>query len=161
RHVGPKGSVFTEQARIEIKAHLQNGLPRYYACAQAGIAERTLRKWMRKGEENLEEIDVAIAEGRDPPELSPWGEFARDVLRIEAEARSMDVQFIRNADDWRARAWYLERMDHRRWNAPNKHQMMAEGEDGEPVDAGSLLLEQLNIMAERIGRASSGPDEDE
>lgn len=151
-------SVFTADVRAEILGHLKEGLPRYYACRAAGINDTTMRRWMRAGEANLEEIDIAIAGDKPPPDLTPLGEFAYDVMVAEAQSRAIDVKTILAADDWRAQAWYLERMDHRQWGGVSKHQLVAEGVEGEPVDAGALLLDKLNQMAERLVRAT-GDDE--
>ena len=70
------------------------GHPNTYIAAAAGIAERTLYGWLARDD---------------------LTEFAEAYTRAQINGRTRHVEAIAESDDWRARAWLLERMDPKHW----------------------------------------------
>ena len=60
----------------------------------SGVDPESLRKWIRKGEEET---------------MGEYHQFAEDVGKAETTAETNMVQILHNSDDWRAAAWWLER----------------------------------------------------
>lgn len=92
-----------ENIRAEFIEQVRIG--NYIECAAAfvGLPKRTLYDWLMKG--------------RRSPTVEPWGSFAREVLKAQAESESRDVLVILLASkrDWKAAAWRLERKNPKRW----------------------------------------------
>lgn len=74
------------------------------AAAFCGISKRTLFDWLRRGREehNLGKNTIYVR-------------FLHAVEKASAEAELFDLAAIAKADDWKARAWRLERKYPRRW----------------------------------------------
>lgn len=65
---------------------IRAGNTRRAACAYAGIDENTLARWIAR-----------------------YGDFGESLTRAEAESEVQLVAQVRQADDWHAKAWLLER----------------------------------------------------
>lgn len=94
------------QRRAQVVKALQAGNTREAAARFAGIASRTLRRWMDEGEADLEE-------GRE----TQLARFAFDVLSAEARAEvTMTSLVLKHAQEqWTAAAWWLERRRPQSW----------------------------------------------
>jgi hypothetical protein len=81
----------------------------YYetACAVAGVDYSTFRRWMQRGEEELQ---------------GKYREFFEALTRAEAEAETQAVAIWQRAmpDDWRAAQMFLERRHPDRWGKQSK-----------------------------------------
>jgi len=77
------------------------------ACNYAGISPVTFNKWMKKGEEQLEDYDDGIIEKGDE-----FLEFYMSIRAAEGEAAKGWLTIIDQAatnGDWKAAAWKLEK----------------------------------------------------
>lgn len=72
------------------------GIDRKHAAARAGISERTMVYWMRRGRDKKNKLYVA---------------FVASVKKAEADAVARNVAIIQKAAStaWTAAAWWLER----------------------------------------------------
>lgn len=113
---------------------LSSGVHRDVAARAVGITDRTLRNWMRKGEEG------------DPT----FEQFAEDVKQAEAKAEVGHVANITLASraDWRASAWYLERKADTRWTRVDKHEVS--GGNGAPLGVVILPPEEEPQASELV-----------
>lgn len=144
------GCALTSERETAIIGFLTGGDTRGIAAGKAGISERTFQRWMRKGRDNLDELDRA----EDDPlaesvELDAYGRFVLRVVEAESGVRSTVLQGIRNADDWRAGAWYLERVANREFGRASKIEEVARDEHGEERSAVDLLMERLSSIGAR------------
>lgn len=92
-----------------------------YRCVAAqavGVGERTLRDWMKRGEDEPDSI---------------YADFRREVLEAEAaaERRMVAIVVMAAAEDPKHAQWYLERKFHQRWGRKDKYEHT--GEAGGPV----------------------------
>ena len=85
---------FTPDRRKAILENLETGVSREVVSRASGVDPESLRKWIRKGEEET---------------TGEYHQFASDVGKAETTAEINMVQILHNADDWRAAAWWLER----------------------------------------------------
>ena len=77
------------------------------AAKAAGLDTRTVQKW------------IQIGKGEHPtkPPVEPFVSFAEDIEKAMALAEEGLVAQVKDSDDWRARAWLLERGPTRdRWS---------------------------------------------
>jgi len=127
------------------------------AAEIAGVTDRSIRNWLKRGAE----YDKAIEAGEDVG--SEVGEqfsaFRRDLLQAEAEFENSLVQNIvaAGADDWRASAWLLERRTAHHWLVSTKlEHVVARGEDdGEgDADSGKLTV----VIVDHGGKANPAED---
>ncbi len=79
-----------------------------YTSAKAlGIGRRTIARWMQIGKGEHPTIKAS----------EPYISFANDVEEAFAQAEIEIVSTVKNAEDWRAQAWLLERGPARdRWS---------------------------------------------
>ena len=79
------------------------------AAKSCGIEPRMISLWVRRGK------------GEDPKQepCEPFISFARDVETAIATAEISTVKELREQDDWRAKAWWLERGPVRERWGPN------------------------------------------
>ena len=77
------------------------------AAKAAGLDTRTVQKW------------IQIGKGEHPtkPPVEPFVSFAEDIEKAMAFAEEGLVANVKDSDDWRAKAWLLERGPTRdRWS---------------------------------------------
>lgn len=82
-----KPTKFTPATRDRILHLLRNACPMTTAPVVVGISYGVFREWMAIGQKHQEEIDEAIAEGREP-EPSDFADFFRDVHCALAECEA-------------------------------------------------------------------------
>ena len=86
-----------------ICTEIKRGVPLKYASEIAGVSAQTVSKWEKKGKEEDEESE------------SIYRKFYDEYKRAKALAVAYRVENIRkvsDAGDWRASAWWLERIAH-------------------------------------------------
>lgn len=114
------------QARI-VDA-VRAGATREQAAGAAGIAKRTLQRWLAAGESARPRVRFA--------------RFAR-ALREAEDAMIVDavqgIQASAQEGDWRARAWLLERRWPATWGKRSAHELSGPG--GEPLELGGVDLD--------------------
>tara|TARA_R110000823_G_scaffold18273_4_gene57203 strand:+ start:1205 stop:1678 length:474 start_codon:yes stop_codon:yes gene_type:complete len=71
------------------------------ACEQVGVPNSTFFGWIKRGEATNEE---------------PYYSFAKALRMAESISESNAISEIVESQDWRARAWYLERRFQDRWS---------------------------------------------
>lgn len=160
-------TAFTAETRAEILGHLAAGMPKYIAAEAAGIADRTLHTWLKRGQALLDAYDAAQAKrSTDPdyplPDLDAYAQFAYDVQQVFASARAQDMESVRRAGfkDARVMIAWLDRVEPR-FNPTQKHRLVREDKDGQQEDAASFLVDAMDAMVERLTMASEGPKDDD
>lgn len=151
----PHRFAFRAEIVEQIVALASTGLPRKYTAAQVGVGERTIQRWVGLGRDNLDEIDAAWAEGVDEddlPELNEYGIFVQRLVAAEAKARGDKALVIAEDPDWRAKAWFLERVDHRTWGDLTKVAEVTHDENGDEVSAADALLDKIAEIEENERR---------
>ena len=86
-----------------ICTEIKRGVPLKYASEIAGVSSQTVSKWEKRGKEEDEESE------------SIYRKFYDEYQRAKALAVAYRVENIRkvsDAGDWRASAWWLERVAH-------------------------------------------------
>ena len=100
-----------------ILAHLRDGLFREPAFQLCGLHPDTVKKWMRRGREEIDEAEDALGKTGRRAKLGKHGQFVIDVLaaeaRIEAKMLGVVTRVALSGTDERAQlqaaTWYLER----------------------------------------------------
>lgn len=161
------GCAFTSEIAEAIVGHLEGGDTRKIAAGRVGIGERTLQRWIARGRDNLEMVDAsADDELGNPVEVDAYGAFLQRVISAESTKRSEILSKIDKqvADDWRAGAWLLERVDGREFGRGLKVEGIVRDEDGEEHSAADVLLDRLGEIIEReqsyMSRGGEAGDDD-
>lgn len=159
RRASARTSKFNERNRQAILNAIQGGAWRNQAAALAGVGERTIKRWIALGRENLAAIE-AYEEGDGPEvELDDYGLFCAKVLQAEEIADANLVQVVVDLagsptvpprDRIKAATWLLERRNRKRYG-PGP--VAVTGPDGGPVeiDARTVLADRLADLAARQG----------
>jgi hypothetical protein len=156
------------------------------ACAAAGISVAVLRRWRERGQEELEQLDIAMEEGRaELADMTPHAQFFLDLVRAEAEAEiKMTGYWVAAAEkNWQAAERFLTKRFPRRWADAKQHvgidfdgMMAIENKEGKPFqimqppatsEAASAMIAALvnagaiNINPEQQPEATDGDEDDE
>lgn len=123
------------------------------AARYAGITDRTIFNWMKRGRDALD-----AAGGDDDlvdPDEQMYVRFFRSVERARSAAVVRNLSIIQRAAEvnWQAAAWYLERTNPRKWG--RRDTLEVTGEDGGPVQVSVTARETLAekfAAAERTAR---------
>lgn len=106
-------TALTPEVRRTVVQAIRGGVYAHVAAQHAGIAPSTYYGWMARGRAERDRLLAMIEEGEDRPapldSERPFLEFLEAVSRADAEAEIVATLKVRQADDWRAAAWYLER----------------------------------------------------
>lgn len=136
-------------ARIqkEIIESLKMGNYLETAAAFSGIDVVTLRRWIKRGDRELQRIDEKGGRIRKSEAL--YVEFCTACKKAMAEAEMRDVLLIYQAakDNWQAAAWRLERKFPERWSRKDRHEIT--GKNGGAIEIGSAkerLLKRIQEM---------------
>lgn len=82
----------------EISEHVRNGSFYKDAAILSGITTKTFHEWRNKGEADEKEGKTTL-----------HSDFLHSLRQAEAIAKAEAIRYIQRSDDWKARAWYLER----------------------------------------------------
>lgn len=145
------GSTRGRKPRLDAKmeerllALLRAGVPKEVACAGVGISSRTLRIWMeraRSGEKRYQD-------------------FATNAEQASAEAQSSILVKIRQAGnkDWRALAWFMERVFSERYGYKAQVQVSVEQQLERFLDVAETTLGAEN--AAKLFAAIAGEPSEE
>lgn len=93
----------------------------YEACAEAvGIASRTFRRWLERGEDAEAVLEERGACDRvERPYLQLWQQVRE--ARAAAELEAVEAVKAAARSDWKAAAWYLERVNPEAYATPGRN----------------------------------------
>lgn len=113
------------------------------AAGYAGVPERTLYHWLRRGRDAEAKADRGDTLTDDEQTLLA---FQRDVTRARADATIRNVSLVQVAaqDTWQAAAWWLERTNPRKWGRHETVEVV-----GDLTDNGD---DYRQVLDERIAR---------
>lgn len=98
---------------------ISNGYSYEACCSFAGISETAFYDWKQKGKIAYAEEERRIDDGEEiiPEERNPFAIFYGDLMQKIAISEITLVNDLkeRGVDDWRSRAWMLERRFPERW----------------------------------------------
>lgn len=114
---------YTRAIHEQILVHLRNGLFRENAAQLCGMHPDTIGKWVRKGRQELADVEERIEAGETGARVGKYGRFLADVLAVEAETEQKLVGVILTiaekgaTDEVKLRAcdWYLARRHNLRY----------------------------------------------
>ena len=104
----------------EMAKYVSEGSSYRDAATLCGVVPNTFLDWRKRGEEDMNN-------GKD----SLFSEFLRTLKESEAKAKAEAIRYIQRSDDWKARAWYLERKYNDEFG--NKQKIEHSGDDEKPV----------------------------
>ena len=133
RQPGPD-ALLTDEVRELIVRHLESGSSLEVAARAAGVARRTLQRWLAAGEEAEAAAEVGSklsARERAYLELRE----AAGVARARAQVRALaTIQKAGLDGSWQAAAWFLERVFPEEFSARRQRE---KGAGGRPLGATS------------------------
>jgi hypothetical protein len=98
----PRPTKLTRETEARLVGGVQAGLTLTLACEVAGIAPRTLQRWMASPRREHRQLRAAVEQARAGCEADLVARMHRAALR----------------GSWRAAAWLLERQAPERWARP-------------------------------------------
>jgi len=104
----------------EIAGYVLDGSFYKDAATLAGIGEHTFFDWKKRGIQDTEQNKNTI-----------YSQFLQSLRQAEAEAKAEAVKYIQKSDDWKARAWYLERKYNDEFG--NRQKIEHSGDEDKPV----------------------------
>jgi hypothetical protein len=118
------------------------------AASYVGLAQSTIRDWMRRGSREEERLNKD-QDARPIKSETPFMEFSVAIRKAQADAEIRDVNTIGRASllSWQAAAWRLERKYPDRWGKRESHEISGPG--GSPVqveDVKQKLIEKFNSL---------------
>jgi hypothetical protein len=125
-------SKLTPDVQDTICQHIELGQFQHIAAALAGISDETFWRWMRQGEDVVEEGTGRVLQ------VAPkrFRLFRAAVLQARTKCEAAMVVNVRLAaqnGDWKAAAFWLERVFPERWGRRTRLEHVGEG--GGPVKA--------------------------
>ena len=126
--------LLTDQVRDQIVRHLESGSSLEVAARAAGVARRTLQRWLAAGEE----AETASEAGsRLSAREQAYLELREAAAEARARAQVRALATIQKAGldgSWQAAAWFLERVFPEEFSARRQRE---KGVGGRPVGATS------------------------
>lgn len=171
-HAGGRRSKLTPAIHEDIVTMISGGMNFKDAAAANGIGERTFHEWRQRGEhaviehERREAMSVAAlraecrglklpATGNKQTILDrlgaqedPFAQFAQAIKKAEAARKFVWLGEIGTAEDWKAKAWLLERLYPHEFSRRTIAQLV--GKDDGPVEFADLTEDVKTKMAEKI-----------
>jgi hypothetical protein len=117
------------------------------AAAYVGIAQQTLREWMRRGEREAQRL-YSDPDARPIKSEGKYLEISQAIRQAQAESEVRDVVLIGRAaqEQWQAAAWRLERRYPDRWGKKERHEVT--GANGGPVQFEEIRERLLRKLTE-------------
>jgi hypothetical protein len=130
--MAPPSLLTPERHQLIVEA-TRVGVWQAHAARRAGISDRTLGLWRERARRELDRVGDDITRVRKR-EL-PYVQLHVDMEKAEADLVLQTIAQIRQGDEWKARAWFLER----RFPAHAGQRRVLEhtGEGGGPVQTES------------------------
>lgn len=100
--------------------HIENGSSYKDAATLCGIHYNTFNEWRKSAEEEIQNGKKSLL-----------SEFLFALREAEAKGKAEAIKYIKNNDDWRAKAWYLERKYHDEFG--NKQKIEHSGDEEKPI----------------------------
>lgn len=104
----------------EIAGYVRDGSFYKDACILSGITEHTFYEWKRRGLEDLNNEKVSV-----------YSKFLQSLKAAEAQAKAEAIKYIQRSEDWKAKAWYLERKYNDEFG--NRQKIEHSGDEDKPV----------------------------
>lgn len=89
----------TPSAIVTLQESITRGLTYDLAARRVGVSYEALRQWMRQGEADLEAGDTGTVHAQ----------LVACLTEAESESAASLLESLTESDDWRAKAWLLER----------------------------------------------------
>lgn len=129
----PTPTKFIPEIRASILEAVASGMGIVTAAGYAGVTDRVVKQWIARGR-----LAMEVAETTDTPipaEDQPFVQFALDVEQSRAKAIARNILQVQRhaATDWRAAAWWLERMHPDEFGRSDK--LAVTGAGGGPLQA--------------------------
>ena len=123
------------------------------------MSDATFWRWMAEGEDTVNE-DGTLLKAATPRKREFRDAVTRAKVRAEA-AMALTIRLSAQNGDWKAAAFWLERVYHERWGRKTKHELTGKG-DGpiqtqqHPADLSGLSDQDLETLERIYARAASG-----
>ena len=119
----------SKQLTKTVAEAIRQGYPNRFACAIAGIAEKTYYRWRKRGEEILEAGGVCETK-MDKACLY----FYQETEKAHANSAFKLIKSLEKAgiENWRAAAWILEHRYRKFFGRPPVRRIYVESEDEGP-----------------------------
>ena len=125
--------LLTDQVRELIVRHLESGSSLEVAARAAGVARRTLQRWLAAGEEAEAAADGRELNAREQAYLEL--REAAGVARARSQVRALaSIQKAGLDGSWQAAAWFLERVFPEEFSARRPRE---KGVGGRPLGSSS------------------------
>src|SRR5262245_60199699 len=103
-----RSSVLTDELRTQIERDLATGATQAAVCQRAGVAPRSLARWLADGKVVRRKLEHA------PPPVAPELPIAERLMQAEPGLVAAIIQAAQRGS-WQAAAWLLERSYPDRW----------------------------------------------
>lgn len=113
-------SKLTKELIQEMTGHIENGMNYKDTSALCGIVYNTFLDWSKKGEADFNQGKKTL-----------FSDFFCSLREAELKGKLKAIQYIKNNEDWRARAWYLERKYYDEFG--NKQKIEHSGDEEKPI----------------------------
>ena len=134
-------TALTPELHELVVAAVAKGHPLCIAASAAGVAEKTVCEWIRRGK----------GEDTDREATEPYISFATAIEKARGNACAESVDIIRSAalsGQWQAAAWYLERVKNRVFGLRVKEAVNDAKREMLDLLADKLPAEQYNHVLE-------------
>lgn len=158
---GGRKTKLTEQLQEDLCRHIESGQFQTIAAALVGIHEATFFRWMQLGE------DDTTADGTVTRKATPrYREFREAVTRAKVKAEAamaITVRLAAQNGDWKAAAFWLERVQHERWGRKTKTEVTGKGDgpiqtQSVPADLSGLSDKDLADLERILTQRGTGAD---
>lgn len=147
RTPGRPSKIADAKVRRALIRNLENGLSLKHAALAAGLDESTLHRWLAS---------------ETPPhdmDAETFDKFREDITRARSAGAATLLADIAANDDWRAKAWILERRMPDLFGKVERIEHT--GRDGGPIHSTQIKLDQLpDHLVEALVRHVRGQGDD-
>lgn len=177
RHTGRPPALLRTDVHDALLQHLANGVPTRHAAAAVGIGKSTFYRWWNRGEAAAElHAEGHPVPPREQPFWDFWDAATRARAKGQAKAallimraaqggyvlrersrtyRDRDGKQVTEVDrvfapvDWRAAAWWLERVDPEHWSRPRQLRVESGGPASGDMSTYKAMAERLHANLQR------------